>query len=536
MQVVEKSGEGLSRSYGVSVPAAELGAALDARIAEILPTLQLKGFRPGKVPKAHVKKLYGKALMGEVIEKTINETSQQVLSDHQLRIASNPDLKPVSDMDQVMAGTEDLAYDLEVEVMPDFEPFDVSQLKLTRPVYRSSDEEVAAALAELVVQNKTYAAFDDRAAQTGDQVLMDFVGKIDGEAFEGGAAENAEIVLGSGQFIPGFEDGLMGAKGGSDVLVNVEFPADYGATQLAGKAAVFEVAVHEVRIPQEAVADDALAQRLGLADLAALTEALRNNLDAEYTQASRFKLKRALLDALDERHDIPLPPRMVEAEFAGIWTQVEKDKEDGQVSPEDADKSDEELRAEYRKIAERRVRLGLVLAEIGRRANVQVTEAEIGDAMRTEAMRYGDQAQAIFDMMRQNQNYRAQIQAPLYEEKVVDHIVGLATVEDEAVSKEELLKDDDMPVGMGAMAHDHDHDHHGHDHSHHDHDHDHADHDHGHDHDVKPAKKAAAKKPKKAEVKAGAEVEAAPATAAETPKKPTKPRAKKAAAPATTSD
>ena len=534
MQVVVKSDEGLSRSYGVSVPAAELGAALDARIAEILPTLQLKGFRPGKVPKAHVKKLYGKALMGEVIEKTINETSQQVLSDNQLRIASNPDLKPVSDMDQVMAGTEDLAYDLEVEVMPDFEPFDVSQLKLTRPVYRSSDEEVAAALAELVAQNKTYAAFDDRVAQAGDQVLMDFVGKIDGEPFEGGSAENAEIVLGSGQFIPGFEDGLMGAKAGSDVLVNVDFPADYGATQLAGKAAVFEVAVHEVRIPQDAVADDALAERLGMTDLAALTEALRNNLDAEFSQASRFKLKRALLDALDERHDIPLPPRMVEAEFAGIWTQVEKDKADGQVSPEDAEKSDDELRAEYRKIAERRVRLGLVLAEIGRRANVQVTDAEIGDAMRSEAMRYGDQAQQIFDMMRQNQNYRAQIQAPLYEEKVVDHIVGLATVEDEPVSKEDLLKDDDLPVGMGAMAaHDHDHDHAGHDHSHHDHDHDHAGHDHAHDHDAPPAKKAAAKKPKKAAGKVEAEVEAAAAPEAAAPKKPAKPRAKKAAAPAT---
>ena len=534
MQVVEKSGEGLSRSYGVSVPAAELGAALDARIAEILPTLQLKGFRPGKVPKAHVKKLYGKALMGEVIEKTINETSQQVLSDHQLRIASNPDLKPVSDMDQVVAGAQDLAYDLEVEVMPDFEPFDVSQLQLTRPVYRSSEEEVSTALAELVAQNKTYAKFDDRAAEAGDQILMDFVGKIDGEPFEGGSAENAEIVLGSGQFIPGFEDGLMGSKAGSDVMVNVKFPADYGAERLAGKDAVFEVAVHEVRIPKEAVADDALAERLGMTDLAALTEALRKNLDAEYDQASRFKLKRALLDALDERHDIPLPPRMVEAEFGGIWTQVEKDKTDGQVSPEDAEKTEEELRAEYRKIAERRVRLGLVLAEIGRRANVQVTDAEIGDAMRAEAMRYGDQAQQIFDMMRQNQNYRAQIQAPLYEEKVVDHIVGLAAVQDSPVSKEELLKDDDLPIGMGAISA-HDHDHSGHDH-HHDHDHDHHDHDHaGHDHapeEVKPARKAAAKKPKAT----AAPEEAEPAAEAEAAKKPAKPRVKKAAAVPTEGD
>ena len=527
MQVVDKSGEGLSRSYGVCVPAAELGEALEARIAEILPTLQLKGFRPGKVPRAHVKKLYGKALMSEVIEKAINESSQKVLADNQLRIASSPDLKPVSDMEQVIAGGVDLAYDLEVEVMPDFEPFDVTQLKLKRPVYRSSDAEVDAALAELVAQNKTYVAKDKRAAKIGDQVQMDFVGKIDGVPFEGGSAENAEIVLGSGQFIPGFEDGLIGAKSGSDVLVELEFPADYGAAQLAGKAASFEVAIHEVRIAQDAKANDALAERLGLANLEALTTALRTNLDSEFSQASRFKLKRALLDALDERHDIPLPPRMVEAEFGGIWTQVEKDKAEGAESPEDAGKSDEQLRAEYRKIAERRVRLGLVLAEIGRRANVQVTEAEIGDAMRTEAMRYGDQAQAIFDMMRQNNDYRAQIQAPLYEEKVVDHIVALASVEDEPVSKEDLLKDDELPVGMGAMAHGHDHDHSGHDHDHSGHDH--AHHDQDHDHDAKPAK-VAAKKPRKAAAKAEAVAEAAPAPVAEAPKKAAKPRAKTAAA------
>jgi len=528
MQVVDKSGEGLSRSYGISVPAAELGAALDARIAELLPTLQLKGFRPGKVPKAHVKKLYGKALMGEVIEKTINETSQQVLSDNQLRIASSPDLKPVSDMDQVVAGAEDLAYDLEVEIMPDFEPFDVSQLKLKRPVYRSSEDEVSTALNELVAQNKTYASRKGKAAraQSGDQLLIDFIGSIDGVPFEGGAAEDAELVLGSGQFIPGFEAGLTDAKAGSDVTINVDFPADYGAERLAGKSATFEVKVKEVRAPQDAAANDELAQKLGMTDLAALTEALRNNLDSEFSQASRFKLKRALLDALDERHDIQLPPRMVEAEFGGIWTQVEKDKAEGNESPEDAGKTDDDLRGEYRKIAERRVRLGLVLAEIGRRANVQVTDAEIGDAMRSEAMRYGDQAQQIFDMMRQNQQYRAQIQAPLYEEKVVDHIVALASVEDEPVSKEDLLKDDEMPVGMGAMAahdhdHDHDHDHHGHDHAHHDHDHA--------AHEAAPPAKAA-KRAKKAAAPAEPAAEVAPAQAEDAPKKAAKPRGKKVAA------
>ena len=293
---------------------------------------------------------------------------------------------------------------------------------------------------------------------------------------------------------------------------------------MAGKSATFEVKVKEVRAPQDAAANDELAQKLGMTDLAALTEALRNNLDSEFSQASRFKLKRALLDALDERHDIQLPPRMVEAEFGGIWTQVEKDKAEGNESPEDAGKTDDDLRGEYRKIAERRVRLGLVLAEIGRRANVQVTDAEIGDAMRSEAMRYGDQAQQIFDMMRQNQQYRAQIQAPLYEEKVVDHIVALASVEDEPVSKEDLLKDDEMPVGMGAMAahdHDHDHDHHGHDHAHHDHDHA--------AHEAAPPAKAA-KRAKKAAAPAEPAAEVAPAQAEDAPKKAAKPRGKKVAA------
>ncbi len=452
MQVVEKPGEGLSRSYGVTVPAAELGAALDVRIAEILPTLKLKGFRPGKVPQAHVRRLYGKALMSEVVEKTLNETSQQVLSDNQLRVASRPEMKPVSDMEAVIAGGVDLAYDIEVEVMPDFEPVDVSTLSLERLVYRSTDEELETALAEVVTQNRTFEIREggDAVAQDGDQVVMDFVGTIDDVAFAGGAATDAELVIGSGQFIPGFEAQLIGAKPGDELSVNVTFPDDYQADELKGKAAVFAVTVKEVRAPKAAEADDALAERLGLADLEALKAALRENLDRQFVSASRFKLKRALLDVLDTGHDIPLPPRMVSAEFDGIWAQVEKDRTEGETSPEDAGKSDDDLRAEYRQIAERRVRLGLVLAEIGRRENVLVTEAELGDAMRAEAMRYGAQAQEIFDLLRRNPDIQAQMRAPLYEEKVVDLIVERASVTERAVSKDELLREDDLPEGYGA--------------------------------------------------------------------------------------
>ncbi|MEO8813611.1 MAG: trigger factor, partial [Caulobacteraceae bacterium] len=369
MQVTEKAVEGLSRSYGVRVPAGELGALLDARIAEVTPTLNLKGFRPGKVPAGHVRKLYGKALMSELVEKTLSETSQKVLEERQLRIAARPDLKPVSDMDEVIAGHEDLAYDLEVEVMPEFDPVDVSTLELTRLVYRPSAAELDEALAEVVGQNRTYEARTGKAvkAADGDQVAIDFVGTIDGKAFEGGTAEGAEIVLGAGQFIPGFEAQIVGAAPDEKRTVSVTFPEDYQVERLKGRPAVFAVTMKEIRAPKAAKADDALAERLGLADLAALKEALKANLENQYRSASRFKLKRALLDVLDGAHDIALPPRMVEAEFAGIWRELEKEKAEGTVSPEDAGKSEETLRAEYRKIAERRVRLGLVLAEVGRR-------------------------------------------------------------------------------------------------------------------------------------------------------------------------
>jgi len=454
MEVIEKLNEGLSRSYGVTVPAEDLGAALEARIAEILPTLKLKGFRPGKVPAAHVRRLYGKGLMGELVEKTLNESSQKVLSDRRLRIAAQPDLKPVSDLDQVIAGHGDLTFDIDVEVMPDFEPMEVSTLSLERPVYGASEAEVDEELAKIAAENRIYETRTGKkvTAQEGDQVVIDFIGRIDGEAFAGGTAEDAELVLGSGQFIPGFEAQLLGAAPEQTLEVTVTFPEAYQAEALSGKTAVFEVKVKAVRAPKQAQADDALAQQLGLADLSALREALKNNLDQGYKSASRFKTKRLLLDALDAKHDIPLPPRMVEAEFSGIWQQIEKDRAEGQTSPEDEGKSEETLRAEYRKIAERRVRLGLVLAEIGRRANVQVTDAELGEAMRAEATRYGDQAQQIFDLLRNNPNIQATMRAPIYEDKVVDYILEQATVTDRPVSKEDLLKEDELPEGFETAA------------------------------------------------------------------------------------
>lgn len=447
MQIVEKSVEGLSRVYGVTVPSALLAEKVEARIAEITPTLNLKGFRPGKVPAGHVRKMFGRSLMSEVVEQTITETTQKVLSDNNLRPAGEPDLRPEGDIQQVVEGKADLSYEIALEVIPEFEPVDFSGISLKRPVYEPTDKEVDEAVAELAESTKTYEPRKGKTtkAKDGDQLLIDFVGRVAGEVFEGGSAEDATLTLGSGQFIPGFEAQLVGAKPEDEVLVKVTFPAEYQAAHLAGKDAEFTVTVKEVRAPKASKIDDELAQRLGIEDLGKLKELLRSNLQSQFSSATRFKLKRALLDILDEKHDFPLPPRMVEAEFSQIWEQVQQDKTAGNLPPEDAGKTDEQLEAEYRKIAQRRVRLGLVLAEIGRVNNVQVTEQELAEAMRAEAMRYGQQAQQIFDFFRQNPSVQAQLRAPIFEEKVVDLIVSKAKVEDEKVSKEELLKEDDMP-------------------------------------------------------------------------------------------
>ncbi|RAK68661.1 trigger factor [Phenylobacterium kunshanense] len=449
LQIVEKSGEGLSRVYGVTVPVAELAERLEARIKEIAPTLNVKGFRPGKVPAAHVRRLYGKALMSEVVQQALTESTQKVLDDNKLRPAGDPNLTPEGDIEAVMDGKADLAFELAVDLMPEFEPVDAATLSLEKPVYEPTDAEVDEAVADLAKQNRTFEPRTGKTvkAKDGDQVVIDFIGRVDGEAFEGGTANDVELVLGSGQFIPGFEEQLVGAKPDSDVTVKVTFPAEYQAAHLAGKDAEFETKVKEVRAPVDAPADDEFAKRLGLESLQALKDLVKGNLEQQYAGASRFKLKRALLDQLDTKHDFPLPPKMVEAEFGSIWQQVQQDKEAGSLPPEDKDKSEEQLEKEYRKIAERRVRLGLVLAEIGRGANVTVTEQELSQAILAEARKYGPQAQQVFNLLRENPNAQAQLRAPIFEDKVVDLILSKAKVEEKAVSKDELLKEDDLPEG-----------------------------------------------------------------------------------------
>ena len=445
MQVVEKSAEGLSRVIAVTIPASELNAKLDAKAAEVAPQMKLKGFRPGKVPVSHVRKTYGRDLMGEIVNDALNQSSQKALDDAKLRPAAPAEMKLVSNMDQVVAGKEDLSYEMALEVMPDFKPVDPKSLKLTRPVYEASDADLDEALKELAGQAKTYEDKGGKApkAAEGDQLTIDFVGKIDGEVFEGGSAEDADLIIGSNRFIPGFEEQLTGAKIGDEKTIEVTFPENYQAAHLAGKAATFDVKVKALKAPQDSKIDDDFAKRLGLESIDKLKELLRDNLNQQYKGAARFKLKRALLDQLDEKHSFDLPPKMVEAEFDGIWQQVEADKEAGRLPEADAKKSDKKLKEEYRKIAERRVRLGLVLAEIGRENNVTVTDQELNNAIMAEARNSPGQEQAVLNFYRQNPNAAAGMRAPIYEEKVCDLIFDQAEVKEEPISKEDLLKDDE---------------------------------------------------------------------------------------------
>lgn len=436
--------EGLSRTYKVSVSKADLLDRFDQRIEEIRPQMNLKGFRPGKVPAAHVKKMFGKDIMGEVVQALVQETSQKTIEDADVRPAGQPEMKMESDMEKVLDGEADLAYEMSVDVMPDFEPIDIKKLTLTKPVAEVNDDEIDARLTQIAEANPKY---DKRAktakARQDDAVVIDFLGKLDGEPFEGGAAEEHTLVLGSNSFIPGFEEQLVGVKAGDETEVNVTFPENYQAENLAGKEAVFEVKVHEVRAAKTPEIDEEFAKGLGLDDLDKLKELVTEQVKNEFSGASRAKAKRNLLDQLDEKHDFDLPPKMVEQEFTQIWQQLQAEMDAGRTAEEDEGKSEDELKAEYRKISERRVRLGLVLAEIGRVADIQISEQEVQQALIAEARNFPGQERQVIEFFQKDPNAMAQLRAPIYEDKVVDHILETAKVKEETVSKEELLKEDE---------------------------------------------------------------------------------------------
>ena len=440
MEVTETNAEGLSRTFKVVVPASELAAKLDSRIDEIRPQMNLKGFRPGKVPASHVRKMFGKSIMSELIEGLMGETNQKAFEDAKIRPASQPDVQLDGDIETVLEGKADLAYDLNVDIMPDFEPTDIKVIELERPVAKVADDDVKEALEKLAEQNVKFEARGKTAkAKDGDAVAIDFVGKIDGEAFEGGSAEDQAVVIGAGRFIPGFEEQLVGVKAGDETELKVTFPEDYPSEDLKGKDAVFEVKVNEVRAPKTPDVDEEFATNFGLESLDQLKEMITQQIQTEHDGASRQKAKRALLDILDERHSFDLPPKMVDQEFETIWTQLQQEKEAGNLDEEDASKTDDQLKTEYHAIAERRVRLGLVLAEIGRVADVQITDQEVQQAVIAEARRFPGQEREVIEFFQKNPGAMAQVRAPIYEEKVVDHILEVAKVTDKETSKEDLF-------------------------------------------------------------------------------------------------
>ena len=442
MQVTEITTEGLKREFAILVPRADLDAKVDGKLAEIKDKVQLKGFRPGKVPLAHLKKTYGKGVMGEVVEEAVNEATQAAVAERKLRAAQPPRIELTAKADDLVAGKTDLTFNVTVDVMPEFTPVDPATLSLTRLTAEVPSEDIEKALGRMADQQRTFTAKEEgAAAATGDQLKIDFEGKIDGVPFDGGKAEDFMLVLGSGMFIPGFEDQLVGAKAGDEKAVNVTFPEAYGSAELAGKAAVFDVKVKEVRGADAVEIDDAFAAKMGIESLDKLKELISAQMGADYARASRSHIKRALLDALDKAHDFPLPEGMVEAEFDAIWKAVLGELEREKKTFEDEGKSEDELKAEYRKIAERRVRLGLVLAEIGRLNSLDLTQEELGRAVAAEARRYPGQEQQVFEFYQKNPQALAQLRARLYEDKVVDFIVAMAKVEDKTVSRDELFKE-----------------------------------------------------------------------------------------------
>lgn len=448
MQVTETLNEGLKREIAVVVPAEDMMAKRDEKLVDLKDRVKINGFRPGKVPLAHVTKLYGKSIMGELVNEMVDSETKNALAERKEKAAQQPKITMTEDeaeAEEILDGKKDFEFKIAYEVIPPFEIAAFDGIKIERPVVEVSDEEITEQIERIAENNATYETKKGKAAKK-DRVTMDYVGKIDGEPFEGGADENANLVIGSATFIPGFEDQLIGTKAGDELEVNVTFPEEYGAAQLAGKEAVFDVHVHEVAKPGKTEINDDFAKTLGLDDLEKLKEVIKGQVESQYGAQTRQKVKRQLLDQLDEQHQFDLPEGMVEQEFNNIWQQITNDLEQAGKSFEDEDTTEEKAREDYMKLAKRRVRLGLVLAEIGEAAKVEVTEAEMQQALMQQIQQYPGQEKEIYEFFQNNPDALGGIRAPIFEEKVVDHILESASVDDITVTKEELMKDDELPV------------------------------------------------------------------------------------------
>ena len=450
MEVTETITEGLKREFKVVIAAAEIDSKVDERLKEIAPTLQLPGFRPGKVPATLVKKRFGQSLLGEVLEKSVNESSQQALDERGLRPAGQPNIEVVS-FDE----GKDLEFNLSVELMPEIEPLDYSVLKLKKLVAEANEKDIDDALSKLAEQHKGSEPISSkRASKIGDILVIDFVGSVDGEKFDGGSAEGHHLELGSNQFIPGFEEQLVGKKAGASVKVEVKFPENYSQANLSGKNAFFDTKIKEIRQSTKVKIDDDFAKLFGLEELSALRDALKTQIEQELEQTTKARLKRELLDKLEDVKPFDVPQSMSDQEYASICQAVkaneenantsnldqqENNNEDGKgATPVDESLSDDDKK-EYRQIAERRVRLALVLQEVGRLNNIEVSDEEVQRALFQEASRYPGQEKQIMELYQKNPQAMASIRAPLYEDKIVDFITEMAEVSEKKVTRDELL-------------------------------------------------------------------------------------------------
>ena len=448
MQVTETLHQGLKHEFKVVLPMAELSAKLDAELNDLKGKVKINGFRPGKVPTSHMKRVYGRSVMAEVVQNAVNEANSKIVADHGLRLALEPKVtfpEDQAEVEKVIAGEGDLAYAVSFEGLPKFEVGTFDDIVLSRQVAEVGEDDINETLARMGDQNRTYTLIEKKThkAAKGDRVSIDFVGKIRDEAFEGGTGTDVDVVIGSNTFIPGFEEQLIGIKAGEERKVSVKFPDNYLEARLAGQSAEFDVTAKSISEAGELKLDDEFAKAYGFEDLAKMKEAVKTNMDGQFTGTSREKLKRALLDELDKRYSFELPEGLVEQEFANIWRQVEAEQKNSGRSFADEDTTEEEARKEYRAIAERRVRLGLVLAEVGDKAQVKVTDEEVTQALVSRARQFPGQEKEVWEFYRKNPDRLAEIRAPVFEEKVVDHIIALAKVTDVKVSREDLFKQDE---------------------------------------------------------------------------------------------
>ena len=447
MQVTETLAEGLKHEFQISVPASDLDAKADARLVDLRGKVRINGFRPGKVPVSHLKKVYGRSVMAETVEQTIRDTNSQIFTERGFRLATEPKVTMPTEekaVEDILTGKSDLTYTVAIEVVPAIQLADFKSFTVEKPVVDVTDTDVDEAIKRIAEQNRTYAAKGEGAkAETGDRVTISFKGTIDGTPFDGGTGENLPIVLGTGQFIPGFEEQLIGIAAGETRTLKVSFPKNYGAEKLAGQPAEFETSATLIEAPQATTIDDEFAKTLGLELLDKLKEAARERLSAEFAGVTRQRVKRVLLDRLDESHRFEAPPSLIEEEFNLMWNSIKAEMESNGKTFADEGTTEEAAKDEYRTIADRRVRLGLVLSEIGEKNKITVTDDEVSRAVIERARQMPGREKEVWDYYRNNANALAQLRAPIYEDKVVDFILELANVTEKKVTREELYKDDE---------------------------------------------------------------------------------------------